>query len=291
MKKTVIILGILIIGCLNALNAQDIEDLMKENKPKEYVIATFKGTRAINFHTIEVPGPKTLEFRISHRFGTLNSGAYNLWGLDGGANIRFGLEYSIDGRFEFGLGRTSTDKVFDGFLKYKLFRQTTDNKMPFSLTLFSSMFYTTLKDPYTDGVAYYPYATSRMSFCNQLLIARKFGSRFSMELIPSMVHYNQVDQLEDKNDVYLLAGIGRFKVSRSTAITAEYGLRLNKYTNQEYYDSFGIGFDIETGGHVFQMVFTNSFGLIEPQFYPHTTDSWSKGGIRFGFNISRVFTL
>ena len=109
--------------------------------------------------------------------------------------------------------------------------------------------------------------------------------------MPAMVHYNQVDELTDKNDIYILASVARFKISRSAAICAEYGLRLNKYTNTEYYDSFGLGFDIETGGHVFQMVFTNSFGLTEPQYYARTTDKWGNAGVRFGFNISRVFSL
>ena len=104
---------------------------------KEYLTAAFKTTRLVDQHTLETVGPRTLDFRISHRFGPINSGAYKAWGIDGPANIRLSLEYSYDGRFMFGLGRSSYDKVVDGFLKYRLLRQTTDNSMPISVTLFS----------------------------------------------------------------------------------------------------------------------------------------------------------
>lgn len=276
------------------------EDLLKmvegnepTNLPKQYTYATFKTTRLINFHTIESTPKRGLDFRISHRFGEMNGGGYNFWGIDGGASIRLGLEYSYDGRFQFGFGRTSYEKVFDGFLKYKLLRQTPDNKMPITLTLFTSGFYTTLRsNTLPNGVkAMYDYPASRLSYVHQIMIGRKFTEGISFQVAPTVIHYNMVEKTSDKNDVYVLAFAGRAKFTKRAAFTVEYGLRLNEYSQKSYYDSFGVGIDIETGGHVFQMHITNSFGLTESQFYARTNTSWKNLGIRLGFNVSRVFTL
>ena len=261
---------------------------------KDYVIATFKTTRLINQHTLETVGPRTLDFRISHRFGPVNSGSYNAWGLDGPANIRLSLEYSFDGRFMFGIGRSSYDKMVDGFLKYRLLRQTTDDKMPVGLSLFAGSYHTAAKDPNADANGYdkYENKSSRLSYCFEIMIGRKFSPRFSFQVSPWFVHYNLVDHITDKNDVYGISGLFRYKFTKRSAFTSEYAYRINEYSVEvKYYDSFSIGYELETGGHVFQIHFTNSFGLIESQFFPHTDSQWNNAGIRLGFNISRVFTL
>lgn len=262
-----------------------------ENEP---VAATFKGTRLINQHTIEVGGKRTLDYRIAHRFGPFNSGSYDFWGLDGGASIRMSLEYSYDGRLQVGLGRTSIEKTFDGYLKYRLLQQNKSNTMPVSVTLFSGAYYTNLKGAATliSGVDKYKNTSSRFSFAHQIMIARKFSENLSLQVTPSMVHYNQVDNISDKNDTYAIGFLGRYKFTKRTAVTFEYMARANKYTNATtYYDSMGIGLDIETGGHVFQVHLTNSLGITENQFITRTADSWKDGGMRLGFNISRAFTL
>jgi hypothetical protein len=292
MNKLIAVLFCTVLYSAN-LKAQDANDLldMENVKPKkELTTATFKSTRNINFHTTEVLGKRCLDFRISHRFGDINGGAYNAWGLDGGANIRLGLEYSHDGRFMFGIGRTSARKIADGFLKYRLLRQTTDNKMPVSLTLFTSMFYTFEKVKINEE-NYYNYPTDRMSYCHEIMLARKFSTRFSLELIGAMVYYNLVEKITDRNDCYLVGAVTRFKVAKRQAITLEYAYRINKYTAEKFYDSFGIGYDLETGGHVFQVHLTNSFGITENQYFMYTGTRWSNWGVRLGFNISRVFAL
>ena len=279
--------------------AQDTDpmQLLMEMNPvekKEPVTATFKGTRLINQHTIEVGGKRTLDFRIAHRFGPFNTGAYDFWGLDGGASIRLSLEYSYDGRLQVGLGRTSIEKTYDGFLKYRLLRQTNTNSMPISVTLFSGAYYTNLQGSATliSGIDKYKNSSARFSFAHQLMIARKFSENLSIQITPSMVHFNQVDKISDKNDTYALGFLGRYKFTKRAAITFEYMARVNKFTRgTEYYDSMGIGLDIETGGHVFQIHLTNSLGITENQFIPRTADSWADGGMRLGFNISRAFTL
>jgi hypothetical protein len=123
------------------------------------------------------------------------------------------------------------------------------------------------------------------------MIARKFNSRFSFQLTAAMVHFNLVERVTDKNDCFILGGVTRYKFTKRQAVTLEYGYRLNQYSKSKYYDSFGIGYDLETGGHVFQIHLTNSFGLTEDQYFMYTNKSWDNWGIRLGFNISRVFSL
>lgn len=280
-------------------NAQDLDSLMDmANTPstaKEYVIATFKTTRIINFPSNETVGKRVLDFRIAHRFGDLNSGVKNLYGLDGPASIRLAFDYGINSWLMVGIGRSSYQKLMDGSVKARLLRQTLDNKMPIGVTYHATMNYTLMDDPTaaSTGVDKYGYATSRMSYNHSLIIARKFSDRLSLQLNGFYVHYNMVDQATDKNDI-LAAGIsGRFKLKQRMAITFEWAHRVNEYSldKDKYYNPFGIGIDLETGGHVFQMHFTNAFGMNEAQFIPYNTSNPLKGGLRLGFNISRVFSI
>ena len=167
----------------------------------------------MNVHTIETVGKRTLDFRISHRFSPINTGMTNAWGIDGPVNIRLDLEYSYDGRLMVGIGRTSMDKMLDGFLKFRLLRQTDDNSMPISITLFTGGYYTAQNATLDDGSDKYEFATSRYSFAHQLLIGKKFSSKFSLEVNGWFVHYNLVDHFADKNDVYGASGLLRYKFS------------------------------------------------------------------------------
>ncbi|SMO43801.1 DUF5777 family beta-barrel protein [Solitalea koreensis] len=263
----------------------------RDSVKNEVVSATFKGTHVINFNSVETVGPRTLEFQIQHRFGPFNSGGYNLFGLDQGATIRLGLSYSFNGKFEFGIGRSSIDKQYDTYVKSRVLRQSI-GKMPVSLTLFGGAYYTTVHDnQVVPGIDRYEYTSSRFSYVAQAIVARKFNENLSLQLSPMLIHYNLVDKITDKNDIMALGLAGRYKLTRRMALTTEYGLRINNYSLQQYYNSFGLGWEIETGGHVFQVVFTNSLGITENQFIPYTNTKWSNAGIRLGFNISRVFTL
>jgi len=270
--------------------AQD--DLLNEGLPtRELTLATFKGTRIVNMHTMENPGKRSLEFVIQHRFGDVSQGAYQAFGIDGGATIRLGLQYSFDGRLAFGFGRSSYQKMFDGFVKYRVLRQTTDNHMPISLTWVSGIYYNGQKDSKFNDYG----AAARISYCHQLLIARKFNERLSIQVAPTLVHYNLVDSLNDKNTGLVMAFMGRYKINKRTALTGEYGYRATRiFASAGYYDSFALGIDIETGGHVFQMHFTNSAGIAEPQFFAQTNTTWKNArtwGVRLGFNVSRLFHI
>jgi hypothetical protein len=277
----------------------DLMNLLNDSTAKEinYTTATFKSTRIMNGHSIERMVPGQLDFRISHRFGTINSGAYELFGLDN-ANTHFSLEYGISKWLMIGVGRGTFEKTYDGFAKFSILRQSTGAKeMPVSLSVFTSVAVNSLKwtDPDADWTE--PdadnYFSSRLSYVAQVLVARKFSPKLSFQLTPSFVHRNLVATELDPNDLYSLGAGGRMKLSKRISLNAEYYWVINKnqYMSPIIYDPFSLGVDIETGGHVFQLLLTNSVQTIEKGFIGQTTGQWKKGDIHFGFNISRVFTL
>jgi hypothetical protein len=270
----------------------DLMNLLNNNAAKEinYTTATFKSTRIMNGHSVEKMPPGQLDFRISHRFGTINSGAYDFFGLDQ-SNVHFGLEYGFFKWLMVGVGRGTYEKTFDGFAKFSLLRQSSGAKlMPVSVSLFSSVAIKTAKwsDPLRTN-----YFSSRLSYVGQVLIARKINPSFSVQLTPSYVHRNLVVTELDPNDLYAVGAGGRIKLTKRISLNAEYYYLANPktYMSQLVYNPLSLGVDIETGGHVFQLLFTNSLAMIEKGFIGETTGSWKHGDIHFGFNISRVFTL
>ncbi|MBV4357223.1 DUF5777 family beta-barrel protein [Pinibacter aurantiacus] len=286
--------SLIIIITIGELHAQDssllksLNDSMQASSGVIYTTGTFKALHVINMQTVEAPGAGVLDFVIQHRFGQLNSGAYNLWGLDN-ATLRLGLDYGISSRLAIGIGRSSYEKMFDGYVKYKLLRQSTGAvNMPVSVSLLGSINHFTQHyddKPYLD-------ATYRTAYTAQLLIARKFNRNISFQLVPTFLHYNIVPTADDKNNQFAISAGGRVKFTKRMAITAEYNYLLpNQVNSMDVYNSFSLGWDIETGGHVFQLVFTNSQGMVETQYIGRTLGKWGDGAIYFGFNISRSFNI
>ncbi|MFY7963306.1 MAG: DUF5777 family beta-barrel protein [Chitinophagaceae bacterium] len=249
----------------------------------DYATATFKSTRVINSQSIETIGKHNLDFRISHRFGYLNSGAYNLFGLDN-ATMMMNFDYGLTNNLLVGVGRSTVNKEYSAYAKYKFLKQSTGKvNMPITMAyLFSAMHYT---QKTTEDISF----TNRTSYAHQLLIARKFSDNISLQLMPTLVHINLVDFSKEDNNLFSLGVGGRVKISKRVAINAEYFHQFNQLTGTT--NSLSIGFDIETGGHVFQLHFTNSTGMTERAFITNTTGDWGNGDIHFGFNISRLFTL
>jgi hypothetical protein len=286
-------LAFLFLLCNLAIFAQDdLMNLLDQNSPEQinYTTATFKSTRVMNGHSIERMPAGQLDVRISHRFGQVNTGGYNFYGLDQ-SNIHLSLEYGITNWLMVGVGRGEYEKTFDGFAKFSILRQSTGAKeMPVSLSVVTSAALKSLKFQNPTVTNYF---TSRMSYVAQVLVARKISEALSIQLTPSYVHRNLVATELDPNDLFALGAGARLKLTKRTSLNAEYYYLANPrtYLSQKVYNPLSIGFDIETGGHVFQLFFTNSIGMIEKAFIGETTGSWTKGDIRFGFNISRVFTL
>jgi len=273
------------------VSAQDsLLNILKDEKPPvNYAEAAFKATRIVIGQSIENPAQGNMLLLITHHFGALNTGYENLYGLKQ-ATIRIGMEYGLTKRLAFGFGLNTDRNTWDGFLKFKLLRQRSGGKrFPFSLSLFANTAIYTTKWENPDRKNYF---ISRMSYCFQVLLARKFGSRFSLQITPSMVHKNLVLTSADHNDIYTLGGGGRIKISNRVSINAEYHHVFNgQVRSTNVYDSFSTGVDIETGGHVFQIFLTNSMGENEEGFLANTTGRWNKGDIFLGFNITRIFTI
>lgn len=269
--------------------SQDLFDLFEEEESVvEYSFATFKTTRVVNGQSIENPAVGELKFIVSHHFGRLNEGAYQLWGLDQ-STIRLGLEYGITERLALSVGRSSFEKTFDGFAKYKILRQSTGAKvMPVSVSVFSGIYLNSLEWRYPDRKNYF---TSRLSFAHQLLIARKFSNTFSFQLVPTMVHKNLVEEIADPNDIFALGYGGRVRLTNRITFNVEYYQVLTQKTASEFKNMLSLGFDLETGGHVFQLHFTNAQPMFERAFITETSGDWLQGDIYFGFNIVRVFTI
>jgi hypothetical protein len=254
-----------------------------------YATSTFKSTRVINSHSIELLSEGSLDFRISHRFGRINSGAYNFFGLDQ-STIRLGFEYGLSDRITLGIGRSSYEKTYDGFAKIKILRQRKNEQssFPVSITWFSNISSTTLRkgDNLVDQNHLYRYA-----YAHQLIIARKFNSSISLQVAPILVHRNLAEPSDNSNDTYAIEGGGRAKISKRISINADYIYRLPNYRSALYVNSVSIGIDIETGGHIFQLHVTNSQGMIEEMFVSRTGGRLNKGDLFYGFNISRQFQV
>jgi hypothetical protein len=272
-------------GFLQAQDESLLNGIEPEKPKKEYVTNAFKSSRVINGHSMELIGKGVLDFRILHRFGRVNQGGNEWFGLDQ-ASMRMGFDYGLGRNLTIGIGRTTFKKEVDGFIKWRPVRQTIGGS-PFSCVLVTGMSVYTFRTTDPQNKLMF---SSRAGYYYQSILGRKFTERFSLQLSPTLVHRNSVEA-EDVNDIYAL-GIGtRFKLSKRTAFVVDYFPVLNRPENSITKDALSIGFDIETGGHVFQLHFSNTNGMNERAFITDTQDSWGRGDIHFGFNLSRVFTI
>lgn len=269
-----------------AIQAQEGSD--EESATTEFVEPIFSTTILTIGQSTETAVNGDLVFNVQHRFGAVNTGWYDFFGLDQ-ATTRLGFQYGITDWLSIGIGRTTLEKTYDGSVKVKILRQSTGKKnMPLSISYFGNMGINTLEWSDTDRTNYF---TSRMSFVNQLLIAHKFKKIVSLQLMPTFIHYNLVETAEDDNDVWSIGAGGEFKVSEKIGISVEYYYLISKQTAEDYVNPFSIGVNFNTGGHVFQLYATNAAGIIEQHFIGRTTGEWLNGDIHIGFNISRSFTL
>ncbi|MES2430074.1 MAG: DUF5777 family beta-barrel protein [Bacteroidota bacterium] len=277
------------------LFAQDSTDVMssleKETTKDEtvYTNATFKTTRVVSGHSTENTAPGVLDFRINHRFGQLNTGIYNWFGLDE-ATMRMGFDYGISENFMVGIGHSTFQKSYDAFVKIRLLRQSTGKKnMPITLSYVPVIAINTLRpDPPTLPK---PDFADRVSFTNQLIIGRKFSESSSLQLMPTYIRRDTISFPYTKRNAFAIGIAGRQKISRRVSVNAEYYYQLPDTKSPEATNVLSLGVDIETGGHVFQLHFTNSRGMIEKSFIAETSGRWDDGDILFGFNISRVFHI
>lgn len=274
-------------ACLAAQD--DLLDLLDEDeKTVEFVEAAFKTNRVVNLHSLENTDPGVMDLKISHRFGVVSGGFSELFGLDQ-ATVRFGFDFGLTKNLQAGVGRSNFQKTFDGYLKYRLLHQSTGARvMPFTLSVFASAAIQSAPWQNPDRENFF---SSRLYYVSQIILGRKFSEGFSLQLSPTMVHRNLVKTKLEKNDVYAMGIAVRQKLTKRLAVNAEYVYVLPDQLAPGFRHSLSIGFDIETGGHVFQLHFTNSTSMIEKGFVAETANDWASGKVHFGFNVSRVFTL
>ncbi len=306
LRKTLLVIGLTSLISMSwvpeAIAQDDLLQMLDQEQSKEttYTLATFKATRLINGQTIETISKNHLNFWISHRFGAVNSGFLaNFFGLDE-AKIRLGLEYGLTDNWLIGAGRSSLEKTYDMYTKYKVLRQS--NKFPVTVTGLGGWAINTMETGYVmESAAEMRFNDNleRYSYWGQVLIARKFNENLSLQIMPTFLHYNKVEDPSISNDLLALGIGGRYKLTKRFTLSGEY---YHSFTDPgayeastgkayPYHDAISIGVDIETGGHVFQLHFTNSRGMIERHFIGQTTGSWEDGDIFYGFNIARTFSF
>lgn len=285
-------LAIMIVVKAISSQAQD-DDLLKlvgesGKTEKEYVDYAFKSSRVIMSHSMELIRPGVMDLRILHRFGNINNGIYEFFGLDN-ATMRLGFDFGLTKNLMLGIGRSTNKKELDGFIKYRIIHQGKgQGSLPFSFVIAGGSSITLLKFADTTRKNYF---SSRIGYYGQAILGRKFSEGFTLQFSPTVFHRNLVPTVKDPNDLFA-AGIGsRVKLNRRLSLNIDYYYRINPNSTDGTHNPFSVGFDIETGGHVFQLHFTNAVGMNEKVFLLETTNDWSKGDIQFGFNISRSFQI
>jgi hypothetical protein len=284
----------------------DLLDEPAVSPGSEKVHSAFKTTKVINLQSLELVDAGVFDFKMSHRFGPLNSGVDKAFGLDI-ATIRIGGEFGLTPNLMVGFGRSNVkqEKNIDAFLKYRILHQTTDNKTPLSVLFLVAVDhrntqYNVFNSVLGETELLQLPESVRTGWVAQAIIGKKVSEELSLQFVPGWVKQSTIlpqlannaseGNLATKTQSHLYLGIGmRQKLTTRTTLNVDYiPILTNKGTT---INSFSLGFDIETGGHVFQLQFTNSFGLNESLFIARTTDRWNQAGIRLGFNLSRVFTV
>ncbi|HEY4797633.1 MAG TPA: DUF5777 family beta-barrel protein [Bacteroidia bacterium] len=284
------------------------------DKSLNRVTATFKDLRIVNMETAQTVGEGELNFGINHRFGNIgaasNGGIHTLYGWDAIADVFLSFDYGITRCLQVGAGRSKLNEGIDGSVKWRFLEQTLDNKVPLTVAVYGIATFT----PMSEVQLYHGADTGwvsankknemshRITYTSQLLLQRKFGERLSVVIAPTYTHRNYVlasinpyNNAVDENDLMSVGAGIRLKITRSMSILADYYYVNSKYRKMNsanpYYAPLAVSLELETGGHVFHFNFTNAVGITENSYLPYSPDSWTKGGYKFGFNISRVFQL
>lgn len=279
-------------------SAQSTDSLLNtlNSGPKNDVVeGTFKATHIVLSNSTETEKKHDLNLRIRHHFGDIGGrfgNAHTLYGLDVASDLFIGLDYGLSDRFTISIGRSKQDELFNFAGKYRLFQQKERGAMPVNVTLLAQMGWVA-REPFSDH-EFDRYA-DRFSWFFQALVSRKITSALSLQLMPGFLTRKNVTDSRDPEQLFVMGFAGRMKLTKRCSFVLDYtlvnGLSRPTDLSQAYYNPLGVGIEIETGGHVFSLNFMNSEYILENNFISNTKKSWTKGGVRFGFTISRNFTL
>lgn len=249
---------------------------------KEKVTSAFKALKIVNLESTKLAAKGDLYFVVAHRFGSIKDGFEGFYGLDN-ANTQIKFIYGVTNGLNVSAARS--EFAYDFATKYMLFPQIKDG-FPVTIAGFNSLsINNTLKESLYPKLQF----KDRLTYVAQLLISRKFSEKLSLEIVPSFFHQNFVDDVDQSNSQYAIGFGGRYKFAKRWSLNMDYAAHLNRAPNSLYKNPLSIGFDLETGGHVFQMHFTSSQAIDEAGYLGRTTGDWTKGDIFFGFNLARVF--
>jgi hypothetical protein len=297
MKKRILFIPVFLLLISSLAQAQQTDSLMRalegENKSGTPVIATFKSSRLILSQTTTMVKKNNLDFKVAHRFGDVggvDGGSKIMWGLDNSSDIDINLQYGISDRVNMAFGRSKFEQLLTLDLKYAMVQQS--DKAPISIALISNI---ALK-PYHVTTSRFDDYSNRFSYLEQAIISRKFSSRFSWQVSPTILLRNLVVAPGDEATLFALGTAARYKFTKRFGIVADYYRIFSSYRDNNtsaplYHNPLGFGIEIETGGHVFTLTFVNAKAIVENNFLENTRSSWSKGQYRFGFTISRMFSF
>lgn len=292
MKKITFFL--LAFACMYTLSAQE-------------AFQTFKDRRIINAHSVETLAKRKLDIRITHRFGDFagdNGGFQTFFGLENAADVLIGAEYGVTDALDVGIsrakgigslpnGKSGLRQLVNGFVKYQILKQRAEGGSPITLTVLGvSSVSTAKKSTIVSNISSFPNFTDRMAFSTQVLIAKKFSEGFAMQITPAYTYRNLVD-FNDVNGIFSIGFATRIQLTKIIGLIADITLPFSedRTSANGFYPSIGIGFEFDTGGHIFQVNFTNSTAIMETDYIPYTTSNWGDGAFRLGFTISRLFNL
>ena len=248
------------------------------------VSSAFKTLKIVNLESTKLAAKKDLYFVIAHRFGSVSGGAKEFFGFDQ-STIRISLWYGLTKWLTIGGSRSSFQKVYDVTAKYKFIQQKIEG-FPVTIVGFNAVSVNTeLSRSYIPLLTY----GNRLTYVSQILISKKFGRTLSLQIAPTFLHENYVANDLQENSQYGIGGGGRYKISNRVSINADYVYHLNRASNKVFRNPLSLGIDIETGGHVFQVHFTNAQPMYDAGFISAAAGDWTKGDFFFGFNLVRVF--
>ncbi len=279
-----LLLTLLLVSVSTPLLAQIPRQRAVTNEPAEI----FWAPTLVHTSTVTNLPRKNLNFTIMHAFGVVSNGVEDLFGLDGAANIRFGLDYGVTDRLSIGFGRSRFDKLYDFRFKANLLRQTTSNSVPLDVAIKGDVGINTIKNGFDFN--------DRLSYLAAVMVARKFSDKLSLQVTPMFSHFNTVfilrgadgEIIEEENDHIAVAVGGRFLLSERWGLVAEY-IPVIGSRSDDTNDTLSLGLEVETGGHVFQLFFTTSQWMTEQHTIARNADDFFNGDIRWGFNVNRVF--
>lgn len=277
---------LLLFSCLQSFAQDDLLNELDNNKnpKKEAADAAFKGLQITTMQSTKLAAKNEWYFVVSHRFGDLTNGLDNFFGLDN-ALTKIGGLYGVSNWLTVGFSRHTYNKTYELSGKLRLFQQQVDG-FPVTIVGYSTMdINTKLKTEIYPDLK----GSDRLAYSFQLPISRKFSKSFSLEVNPIYIHKNLIDPNFEKGNQFLIAGGGRYKLSKRLSLNLEYAGRINEPEHDYYHNPLTVGLDIETGGHVFQLVFSNSQAINDVSYFTNATGQWDDKGIFFGFNMYRVF--